>query len=289
MNVWFEKSASQLKSHRHYAAAFAGLFTLGLALAVPVTAGDAKQSLGKIVPADSSIYYSFPERPPSSISVHGNLIQFGGPVGYEHIGIGAVGEGYVLCYGTSRAYDLGSFESGFGPNSQISCSGQKCTMARSTTDRRLLLKQEFVKSKNAAGGRNMRIKMTLTNTSAASIPSIVLRRQVDFDVDTGGPNGTGNFQNWWGTSQVEAVFAWNPPGASVKEGHMLTLRHINKTPSSVRVFPKTTNNILDSTCNPSDITASAPRYGDYGGTLQYNVGTLGANKSFMAEIEYNKT
>jgi hypothetical protein len=265
-------------------ALFCGL----LGLTQPFSAVSGEQVYGETAAEDAVIFYTFPERPITAISVHGNMIRFDGPDGFEHIGVGSIGEGYVVCYGSARAYDVGADEFGFGPTLQAQCSGAKCTIRRNTADGKLSLLQEFVKSTNAAGGRHMRIKMTLKNNTGASIAGVVLRRQVDFDIDTGGSKGTGEFRNWFGSSEIQSVFAWNAANAHPTESHMVVLRHIIKKPAPIPVFSKTTSDILDTSCNPSNITANGPNFGDYGATLQYNVGTLKANASFVTEVEYSR-
>src|SRR5262245_10452852 len=58
-----------------------------------------KQSAGGISARSATTFFTFSGNPKVSISNHGNIVQFEAPPGFEHIGIGAFSEGYVLCYG----------------------------------------------------------------------------------------------------------------------------------------------------------------------------------------------
>jgi len=78
------------------------------------------------------------------VSTGGNITSFASPNKgtrvYEHIGVGAVGEGYVLCYNgssTSR-YDLGASASGFNAPTTTASN-----VTRTTTDGMASLIQTF--------------------------------------------------------------------------------------------------------------------------------------------------
>lgn len=256
--------------------------------ATPVIAGGGTQVLSDVTPMDTAVFYTFPDTPITAISAHGNLVRFDGPVGFEHIGVGTYGEGYVLCYGSKRAYDVGYSESGFGPPTAASCSGNSCTIVRKTTDNKIEFKQEFKKSSTAELGRLIRVKMTVTNLTGTNLTNVVLRRQVDFDVDAGGIKGTGSFVNWFASSEADSAFAWNSPSDYLEEGHALVLRHITKSPTAIKAVSKVTDDILDSSCNPTNIANDGPVRGDYGATLQYNIGTIKGNKSAVGMVEYQR-
>ena len=172
-------------------------------------AGSAKTA-GSVSARSSTTFFTFPGPPTVAISSHGNLVRFEGPSGYDHLGVGAFSEGYVLCYGPSRAYDTGSSETGFA-NATASCSGSTCTVTRKTSDNKMQLKQVIKFDKSL---RQVNFDMSVTNLTSSSITNVVLRRQADFDVDTGGVLGTGDFQNWFGASEFDTVFAWNPANDS---------------------------------------------------------------------------
>ena len=90
-----------------YEAAVVGLLLSGMV--ANASAAD-KQSAADVSARSSTTFYQFPGSPRVAISSHGNLTKFEGPVGYDHIGVGAFSEGYILCYGPTRAFDTGAAE-----------------------------------------------------------------------------------------------------------------------------------------------------------------------------------
>lgn len=270
---------------RCFLTAAAGFVLSGWIGMLPAAAEGGKQHIGDPGEESAVTYYTFPGVPRLAISRDGNLVRLEGPTGYEHIGNGEFSEGYVLCYGTTRVFDLGDDESGFGP-STVGCSGRTCTVTRNTLDGKLQLKQ--VITKTADPERSLNVEMTITNKTGSSLTGVVLRRQVDFDVDTGGPLGTGDFTNWFGASERESAFAWNASNDHASEDHALVLRYYNKLPEAARRLAKVTSAILDDSCNPVNIAANGPVQGDYGVTLQYNVGTLTAGKATVLSAQYQR-
>lgn len=241
------------------------------------SAADA-QSAAEVSPESTTQLKLFAGAPRVAISTHGNLLRFEGPTGYDHIGVGEFSEGYVLCYGAVNAYDTGSAKSGFGPSS-TSC-GTTCTVTRNTSDGKLQLKQVISRSTSL---RSATFEMTLSNLTGGPITGVILRRQADLDVDTGGAKGTNNFNNWFGASERDSVFGWNPINASATaEGHAISLVAVEPT----RAFAKVTSSILDSSCNPANIAAAGPVQGDHGVTLQYNIGTLPAGGTVKNTVKY---
>jgi hypothetical protein len=130
--------------------------------------------------------------------------------------------------------------------------------------------------------------MTIKNLTGANLTNVILRRQVDFDVDTGGPLGTGDFTNWFGASERDSAFAWNAANEHGGDDHAMVLRFYNRTPTTVKWYAKVTNDILDTSCNPTNLAANGPVQGDYGASLQYNVGTLGGGKTAVLTVQYDR-
>ncbi|WP_157119133.1 hypothetical protein [Azohydromonas lata] len=271
---------------RPLAAGSAMLCAAGLAAglaALPAAAAPGEQGMGAGVRSESTdTYYVYPGRPRVWLSRHGNLTRFEGPAGYDHIGGGTVGEGYVLCYNSRIAYDVGYTESGFG-TSTASCSGSTCTVTRTTTDGLFRLRQ--VISKDTVQ-RAVTIEMTLTKLGQTTASNVTLRRQVDFDVDASGSLGSNNFTSWFGATERESAFAWNPANYTANEGHMIMLRHLERVPSYVPYTAKVTFSILDTSCNPTNAAAYGPVEGDYGATIQYNVGSMGQGAVFTGRVQY---
>jgi hypothetical protein len=130
--------------------------------------------------------------------------------------------------------------------------------------------------------------MRVRNLSGSPISGIVLRRQVDLDVDTGGALGTAGFNNWFGASERDSVTAWNPANQTAQEDHAVMLRHYRRTPGTIPTFAKVTGDILDTSCSPANIAADDPVEGDYGATIQYNIGTIGRGASATVEVQYQR-
>lgn len=214
-----------------------------------------------------------------TISIHGNITRFLSPgslpnTGYEHIGVGAFSEGYILCYrnpfssATVNAYDVGDSEVGFGPSIASCSSPTACAVTRNTTDGVLQLRQNF--SFNGAE-RRLRIQMTVKNLTGATVSNIILRRQVDFDIDTGGSQGWASFINHHASTAGFGVFAWTDSPPSGKVNHGMILRHIVRT-SGVGTSARVTSNILDTSCDPPNIAATNPVLDqDVGDTLSYSL------------------
>jgi hypothetical protein len=225
-----------------------------------------------------------------SVSDHGNIVEFKSPnlpnSQYEHIGVGAYSEGYVLCYTdgggtTDNVYDLGGSESGFG---RATTSRAPVAVTRSTLDGAMRLRQQF--NFPPPEQKALEITMRVTNTSGSPLTNVILARQVDLDIDTGGAQGWSNFVHYHGRTS-EAVFAWNdvteaPAG---RTAHAMLLRGIKPLP--VGVTPprtKITTNILDPSCSPASLAPTVN--GDYGDRLEYSLGNFNPGTSKTVTVQY---
>lgn len=286
-NLQFESWRARAYIGR-FAAGAAAVAVAGLAASLatlPARAELGEQSAAsQATPESTDLFYVYPGRPRVWLSRHGNIIRFEGPAGYDHIGVGEIGEGYVLCYGTRRAYDVGFTETGFGPSTP-SCSGSTCTVTRNTSDGQFRLRQVITKN---SVERAVTVEMTLTKLGQTAVSNVVLRRQVDFDVDAGGSLGSNNFVSWFGATERESVFAWNSANYTANEGHMVMLRQIQRIPSSVPYTAKVTSAILDTSCSPTNAAPWGPVEGDYGATIQYNIGFMGQGSVFIGRVQYQR-
>ena len=211
------------------------------------------------------------------VSTHGNVVEFNSPNSagndYEHIAAGAVLEGYSVCYltpsGNKTAYDIGYAESGFGAATDLT---GPVRVNRATSDGLLQLNQTFT-----FNGQNkaLTIKMVVKNNSANTMYEVYLRRIADFDVDTGGPSGTGDTStNWHDFSQESAFARWF---------HAMALRHLTQA-NGVLHWALVTGWSDTSSCNPSGV--GTPAYGDYTDSLIYYIPTLPAGASKTINIQY---
>jgi hypothetical protein len=208
------------------------------------------------------------------VSTHGNVIEFNSPNSagndYEHIAAGTTLEGYSVCYltptGNKTAYDVGYAESGFGAATNLT---GPVRVNRATSDGLLQLNQTFT-----FNGQNkaLTIKMVVKNNSANTMYEVYLHRIADFDVDTGGPSGTGDFRNWHDFSQ-ESAFA--------RLYHAMALRHLTQANG---VLHWTLVTSFDTSCNPSGTVG--PIFGDKTDSLIYYIPTLPAGASKTINIQY---
>jgi hypothetical protein len=219
----------------------------------------------------------------------GNIIQYESPSGYEHIGVGAFSEGYIVCYsppglGEINANDVTPFGpgQGFGPPAFVP-GGNFVT--RITLDGFVRLHQVFSFEPST---RALTITMKVQNLSAVTLGGVIVRRQVDFDIDTGGSLGWAGFLNNHANSK-DSVFAWNSPARAPSglEAHQMELAHLlGPSDHSAKVTP----GILDTDCNPPSIADSGPRINeDRGDTLQYNIGSLPPGQATTIRVRYSRS
>lgn len=270
---------------------------VGAALLVPTAAAPAAAAAPeRSVTLAKTFSATFGGGTRATISTHGNVIKYVSPSSplagrYEHMGVGAVGEGYVLCYsgptGTVRAFDTGADESGFGPATTTAQSPTSITISRQTDDGRLTLVQQI-----SFNGQNraVLIKMTLRNNTASPVPNVVLRRQVDFDVDTGGADGWAGFQSWHATTTRTTSFAWSEPAAAPgdKDAHAMQLKFMGSSSTGLAHNAYTTTQILDNTCEADSRRAGVPAFGDFGDTQLLRIGTVPSRGSQFATVEYSR-
>jgi hypothetical protein len=130
--------------------------------------------------------------------------------------------------------------------------------------------------------------MTVRNNTASPVPGVVLRRQADFDVDTGGTDGWAGFSNWHAATSLTTAFAWNdpsdaPPG---KDAHAMYLKFVTSPTVTTNHRAFVTTDILDHTCGADTRIAALPKKGDFGDTQLLDIGLIPAGASRNATVEY---
>jgi hypothetical protein len=133
-----------------------------------------------------------------SISVHGNVIRFTSPVGFEHIRNGTFGEGYLISnFDPSEfvhGYDFADYgEAGFGGaiiNQPNGANTLPLTITRTTTNGRFRLTQKYAFDKKE---NECLITMTVRNNGPGVIRNVWLQRFAEFDVDGNVSGFTDNF------------------------------------------------------------------------------------------------
>jgi hypothetical protein len=260
--------------------------------AAKVQGKDAPQSV--IRPFDvAPIAFTFTDTGTTvAVSIHGNTVQFESPDGYEHIGIGAFSEGYIACYtapvtGSREAVDTGDNDNGVWGDAVVGASSiTRSTDGPNGDGGKVQLRQSYA---FGPGDRRLRITHRLTNMTNDTLTDVSFRRQVDFDIDTGGASGWAFFANDFATDGNDRVMAWNTPGEAPAptDSHSMALRALDAdSPHDARV----TSNILDPSCDADsavspDMTSDEV---DYGGTLRYQIGELGPRKSAHITLQYDR-
>jgi len=184
-----------------------------------------------------------------------------------------------------NAFDVtpGSGGHGFGPSDSI--PGGNFT-TRTTLDG--LVRFNQVVSFDPAT-RALTITMRVRNLSSVTLDNVTVRRQVDFDVDTGGALGWAGFINNHANSSRDSVFAWNDPNRapSGRDAHQMELAHLlGLSDHTAKVTP----GILDTACSPDSLADSGPVLNqDRGDTLQYNIGLLRPGQAAAIRVRYSRS
>jgi hypothetical protein len=215
------------------------------------------------------------------VSRHGNVVSYNSPTGFEHIGVGTVSEGYVLCYtdpsgGHQNAHDLGeASEAGFGPSAVTSLA--PLTIVRTTSDGALELRQRFLPN---AARHELIVQNRIRNVGSMPVTNVVFSRSVDFDIDGdfGGDNHAADDR--------DAYFAWHDWDDSAAEAHMMSLaQHPGSgAPRQAKIITSFDDLFA---CGPAPVTSPQLNL-DAAGRLQYNIGTLNPGISRQPTVIYNR-
>jgi hypothetical protein len=212
------------------------------------------------------------------VTANGNIAEFQGPSGYEHIRFGGVGEGYGVCdYDNKiRYYDYAGGDSGNWQNAVRTQPGGLNTfplkIVRASSDGAFVLTQAF--SRNA-GERIAKIAMTLKNTGSSPKTFILLRFA---NVNANNAHG-GDFNNTF-DSGVDAAWAYNTLQYGVRLSTVAnSFEHVG--------FVDVTNDGPDP-CNPlASSPPGQPFFGDGSVGMAYVI-PLAAGKSAMISVEYKR-
>lgn len=223
------------------------------------------------------------------ISNAGNIISYVSPnqagAQYEHIGVGAFSEGYVLCYTglAGSAYDTGDSASGFAAPTTTSTQ-----VIRRTVDNRVQLTQSFQLTPGSATvPSNLLVTMSLKNLTGSPISNVVLRRQVDFDIDTGGAQGWAGF-NSNHSRTLASVSAFHDPteAPAGRESHGIMMGMVQNAGTW---YTRVTNSILDNSCNPASAPLNPATFvarGDYGDTVGFGISSIPAGGTKTVAVRY---
>lgn len=199
------------------------------------------------------------------VSNEGNLVRFTSPAGFEHIAVGGISEGYVLCAAaTGNYWDTALSASGWGPPIVLALSGSGITIRRTTTDGRFQLDQKWSRDNNE---RDLTVQMTVTNFGAAQ--PVTFMRISDPDVDN-------DFSDDRFDASAHAGWTRDFNGVTMSS---LTLN----VPHSVIMSNPAP---IVSSCSPAFVVGVPGGPGDPGISILYNLGTMATGKKKIVRVSY---
>ena len=218
-----------------------------------------------------------------TISSHGNIVSLQSPAGFEHLAIGAIGEGYAVSMNTNigivRYFDAGGLE-GAGCVGNIrswspvvfetGLSAAGTTLIRDTCDGAWRLTQTF--SRNATN-HELTVTMSLRNLTIFNYPSVRLDRYFDGDLD-------GDVADDVYTRTVDAVAGQD----GVLDNLSLTAISFN-IPHSTAIH--TFAGWLPSVTNQASL-GSPVGPGDFVGRVSYNLATINSGVAKTVRVLYKR-
>jgi hypothetical protein len=202
------------------------------------------------------------------VSENGNIVRLTSPKEAEHIRVGNVAEGYVVCApgtGDGPYSDVNVASSGWGAAVLVEPPSETgVIIERTTTDGRFTLRQEFTGNRR---DRSITIRMTVTNNSE-DVDSVRLLRTADLDIDnTAGGDVFDKSRNAAWARQVRAV----------------TLAALNRrVDHQVRV----SKNRTPRNCVPAPYD-DLPAVGlDLAASVRYDLGKLATGESHVVRVRY---
>ena len=246
------------------------------------------------------------------VNGQGNIIEFESPLTYDHIGVGALSEGYVVAWdsvfgGQIVIHDVNGFNNanGFGWGAAAFVPGGNFSV-RYSLDGSVKLTQTFTPDcdqrklvvehevQNCTGGFD-----PICSGGGVQLNDVCLARQVDFDVDTGdGQGGVRSpgplFINNHAASQ-DAYIAWNDKGDPTRFGvgefekHSMHLSILNPQRGPVFSVAKVTANILDVNCPANDAAFASPALEvDFGGRIEATTDDIAPGEAVTLLLEYKR-
>ncbi len=242
------------------------------------------------------------------ITQPGNLVQLESPAGFEHLQVGLVREGYLLCYsgpsGPVVAFDVNDQAGGFQAAVVSQPNGPETLpieIYRTSADGRLQFRQRYTGNSfiGAGGGaldlnldgiscdtlqecgnctnRTVHILMEVTNTSQSQVDDLVLVRVADIDVD-GVPAGN-HFAR-----TADSVQAWRD-GAGGGDAHGVLMQGISAT-ASLQPLVQTPGDSGIMDCNAN--SATTPATGDFVAKLRWSLGPLAPGQVREVRMHYRR-
>lgn len=199
------------------------------------------------------------------VSEAGNIARLTSPHEAEHIRVGSVDEGYVVCSPDGGPYfDTGMSASGWdAPTLVEPPTEDSVRIARTTTDGRFSLLQEI---RGNPRRRHLTIRMTLTNNGSAT--NVRLLRSADLDIDG---------------SRANDVFDSSADAAWARQVHAVSLAALNH---NVGHHARVSANLSPRHCGPAAQTILPAVGADLAVSVRYDLGELGAGESAAVLFRY---
>ena len=203
------------------------------------------------------------------VSEAGNIVRLSVD-GAEHIAVGTMTEGYVVCAaGAGPYYDVNSASAGWGEPVLVEGPTENAVIIdRTTLDGRFTLRQFIHATGEAAGDNAITIRMTLTNNGQRRINDVMLLRTADLDVD-----GT----------EAGDLFDTSDNVASAREKSTVALIALREgMPHEALVSA----DVAPTTCAPSSY-GTAPAESDLGVSIRYDLGRMAEGKDKSVRVRYH--
>ena len=200
------------------------------------------------------------------VSENGNLVALTSPAGAEHIRVGNVSEGYVVCAPDADSYyDVGTSSAGWEQAILVEAVGpSNVAIERTTTDGRFTLRQDVIGNSRE---RSITVVMTLTNL-LGDATGVQILRHADVDVDN---------------TFADDVFDKSADATWARQVHALTLTAVDgdvphQTHISADPAPRT--------CTRAAVRQLPSQDSDLSVSVRYDVGDLAAGATRTVTFAY---
>lgn len=203
------------------------------------------------------------------VSEAGNVVRLSVD-GAEHIAVGTVTEGYVVCAaGAGPYYDVNSASAGWGEPVLVEGPTENAVIIdRTTLDGRFTLRQFIHATGEAAGDNAVTIRMTLTNNGERRINDVMLLRTADLDVD-----GT----------EAGDVFDVSDNAAFARQESAVALLALRE---GVEHEARVSMDVTPTTCTPDAFSPLPAADADLAVSVRYDLGRMAEGKSKSVRVRY---
>lgn len=199
------------------------------------------------------------------VSPNGNIVRLTSPAGAEHINVGTLAEGYVLCAGTHLPYyDVAAAGARFGaPTLLDGPTSDSVTIQRTTGDGLFTVQQAFVANTT---NRQITVTMTIIN-NGPTVSNVRLLRSADFDMD--GTRTTDVFDR-----SNDSTWARQLRAASLSA-------QTRNVPHQARISP----NLAPQNCGPATVAPPTVNT-DLASFVRYDIGSIPARGNRAVRFRY---